>query len=190
MYGEPDLDLKMKTVQVLGQRKHRLKVIEQIDTGKKGDRYRLRCLCDCGKETVIRKDHFTLGKTRSCGCLKGGKLELGEASFNRLYYSYKQGAKHRSLTFALSEVEFRILTKQNCHYCGTPPSKTFKYRNGFGEYLYNGVDRIDNEKGYTVENSVACCSICNSMKSSLDKERFVAQIARIAAHQSGLKNSA
>lgn len=28
-----------------------------------------RCLCDCGKETVVRQQHLSSGKARSCGCL-------------------------------------------------------------------------------------------------------------------------
>lgn len=31
-------------------------------------------------------------------------------------------------------------------------------------YFYNGIDRLDNTKGYTPENSVACCKHCNSLK--------------------------
>jgi hypothetical protein len=34
---------------------------------------------------------------------------------------------------------------------------------------YNGIDRVDNEKGYLVENCVPCCFTCNSLKKSVTK---------------------
>lgn len=36
----------------------------------------------------------------------------------------------------------------------------------------SGLDRVDNDKGYTVENSVACCTRCNTMKSTYCLEEF------------------
>lgn len=43
-----------------------------------------------------------------------------------------------------------------------------------------GLDRIDNRKGYTVSNVVACCRTCNSMKSGQTVAAFIARCRRIA----------
>jgi len=40
------------------------------------------------------------------------------------------------------------------------------------EARVDGVDRVDNTKGYTKENCVPCCKICNRLKSDLTKEEF------------------
>ncbi len=31
------------------------------------------CLCDCGKETTVRYQHLSTGRTKSCGCGKRGR---------------------------------------------------------------------------------------------------------------------
>jgi len=46
----------------------RLKVIEYVDISKKRSYW--RCLCDCGKETVVAGKSLKSGKTASCGCLR------------------------------------------------------------------------------------------------------------------------
>ena len=46
-------------------------------------------------------------------------------------------------------------------------------------YRCNGVDRVDNNIGYTLENSVSCCSWCNSMKNILPVNEFLNKIKKI-----------
>lgn len=64
----------MKTrYNLLGQTFDRLKVIEEVEpyiepSGKK--RYRWRCLCECGNETIVTTCNLRTGHTRSCGCLE------------------------------------------------------------------------------------------------------------------------
>lgn len=36
----------------------------------------------------------------------------------------------------------------------------------------NGIDRVDSSKGYTVENSVACCKYCNTAKNTMTESEF------------------
>jgi len=33
-----------------------------------------KCLCDCGKERVVRSDRLKSGETKSCGCYSKDKL--------------------------------------------------------------------------------------------------------------------
>ena len=50
-----------------GQLFGRLTVLERAGTGSGG--YALwRCICDCGKETVVIGQHLRSGHTKSCGC--------------------------------------------------------------------------------------------------------------------------
>ena len=37
---------------------------------------------------------------------------------------------------------------------------------------FNGIDRIDSNIGYTVNNCVPCCTICNHMKNDLTTDEF------------------
>ncbi len=110
----------------------------------------------------------------------GYSLPKGEAAFNKLFLVYKRNAKRYKRDFELSKEEFRELTKQNCFYCGTEPIIGYNAdRRSHGKYLYNGVDRYDNSKGYTVDNAVPCCKICNTMKSNLDVDAFRNHIKKI-----------
>lgn len=42
-----------------------------------------------------------------------------------------------------------------------------------------GVDRVDSSKGYTIDNVVPCCDICNRMKLDKDITEFFDTIKRI-----------
>jgi len=90
----------------------------------------------------------------------------GEESFNALYSRYKKQSK--DLPFALTKDEFKKLTQQNCYYCGVEPQQ----EQNNGTYLYNGLDRLDNNLGYIANNVVACCKTCNRAKHALDAIQF------------------
>ena len=57
----------MKTVDISGKKYGRLTVVEfeQI----RNRHYYWRCLCECGKETVVDAGKLKNGHTQSCGCL-------------------------------------------------------------------------------------------------------------------------
>ena len=97
----------------------------------------------------------------------------------KAYCYYRTGAKVRNLEWNLTEDQFKSLIKQNCAYCNAEPTKrkTIAYREDFEEI--NGIDRIDSNKGYTIDNCVPCCSKCNLMKSNFTKESFLYHISKI-----------
>ena len=37
-------------------------------------------------------------------------------------------------------------------------------------FVYNGIDRVDNSKGYTLNNILVCCYDCNTKKGAITKE--------------------
>lgn len=111
------------------------------------------------------------------------QLPFGEAAFNALLYNYKRKAKSRNLVFDLTIDVFRLLTKQVCKYCGREPHRINKVNKRVGEYVYNGVDRVDNSQGYTAENVVACCYDCNRMKHALGETEFLTHVERIHTWQ-------
>ena len=52
-----------------------------------------------------------------------------------------------------------------------------------GDYVYNGIDRIDNNKGYTIDNIVPCCAKCNYAKGKLTLQEFKELIEGIYNHR-------
>jgi hypothetical protein len=156
-----------------GQKFGRLIVINRAENSR-NNRVRWLCKCDCGKETITASSNLKNGTVVSCGCYsrKIHSLPNGEAAKNDLLGSYKRNAKNRNLSFELSKEEFLELTKQNCFYCGKEPSTIRKNNSNNGDYIYNGIDRIDSSKGYTKENTVSCCSQCNMFKNKYLQSDF------------------
>jgi len=106
---------------------------------------------------------------------------------NRLYYEYQANAEKRDISFCLSFKAFNLIIINNCHYCGTEPTSVDRWKKkehkNQPKLKYNGIDRIDSDKGYNLKNVVPCCSICNLMKNYLKTDIFLAHIPKIYEFQ-------
>jgi hypothetical protein len=175
-------------VDMTGQRFDRLEV--ESFAGTRGrDNYRLwNCRCDCGNPTVVATRDLRRGNVKSCGCLSRegtvasgvNRLAVGESSLNQLYGNYRRSAASRGHLFELTKGEFYQLTSSPCFYCGTEPSQPGPCVAGtHGRYTYNGIDRVDNDLGYTVFNVRPCCKVCNYAKGVLTEAQFFAWAAKV-----------
>ena len=79
---------------------------------------------------------------------------------------YVKGAKKRNIHFTLPKTKFNELIVEKCYYCD--------YKDGI-----NGIDRIDNNKGYIEENVVTCCHFCNIAKGTQHPQEFVDKMKAI-----------
>lgn len=147
------------------------------------------CICDCGNKIVVDARRLKSGNTKSCGCLlkENGSITMkrrypnigyGDANFHCLIYDYKRAALKRNLSWTLSNEEAKNLFKSNCYYCNLEPCNVCNKRKLKGEFIYNGIDRLDNNKGYTIENCVTCCKICNRAKFQMTEDDFKKWIKR------------
>lgn len=101
------------------------------------------------------------------------------SSQRSLYWIYKNTlAKKRGHDFKLPLNEFINITQQNCFYCGSSPQRYFQKEKTKKGFLYNGIDRINNTKGYYSGNIVPCCKSCNESKSDLDRNDFISHIEK------------
>lgn len=170
---------------ISGQKIGRLTLLEKVQTsGWTEKRMAYKCRCECGTEKVISIISLTSGKIRSCGCYHKEhkndlKLNFGEAAFNSVYSGYIRGAKKRNLEFNLSKEECLILFKSNCHYCDIEPSNKKKNTCGEGIFIYNGIDRKNNNDGYIKTNVVPCCKFCNFAKNRWKIEDFLKWLEKI-----------
>lgn len=111
------------------------------------------------------------------------KLPPGEASARHLYYVYRRSAKKRSLEFNLSFNDAIEIWKQPCSYCGAEPQIVYQHNpNSNGGIIYNGIDRINNDLGYTKDNCTSCCKICNFAKRNQDLEDFKTWVKQAYIH--------
>jgi len=112
------------------------------------------------------------------------RFSSGQAARHQILATYKKDATRRGKKWLLTDYGFDRLTRGPCYYCGMLFSNECimgakSARGGNGSFLYNGIDRVDNEKDYTVENSVSCCKDCNRMKGKLSLDDFLSHIVQI-----------
>lgn len=99
--------------------------------------------------------------------------------------AFKKSAKVRGIPISISAEQFESITNSHCYYCGRTSEQmislnTFilgyngnnilikKARKSFAtnqlKSKHLGIDRKHSEEGYTLDNSVPCCVICNVTK--------------------------
>lgn len=94
------------------------------------------------------------------------------------YKRVKSDAVRAGREFSLPFEWFIHAIHAPCHYCGSVDANSINVASKRpGEYIiqdfrYNGLDRIDNERGYVIQNCVPCCAICNRAKNSLPYDVF------------------
>lgn len=71
----------------------------------------------------------------------------------QFFKDYVTNAVERGYIFELQYEDFNKLVLSPCYYCKFQKDREV-----------NGIDRVDNSKGYTKENCVPCCQVCNRMK--------------------------
>ncbi len=117
---------------------------------KRGNGFHSRC-------KVCRKAHYEANKETL--------LERHKAYYyrdpRRKWTIIKAAAKRRNINFSLPfELYETQLWGKPCHYCGCGLEVT-------------GLDRKDSSKGYSRDNVVPCCGLCNIKKNTKPYEQFI-----------------
>lgn len=164
-------------------------VIEFSEMRKHGSYW--KCECKCGNKRVVRGSSLTSGASKSCdlGECKYNGLPNGIANFNHIYRYYKHNAKLKNLEFKLTQKQFKNITSKNCHYCNGEPNNEYKAKSTNGSFIYNGIDRKNNKKGYTIRNSLPCCKKCNFLKKDMSYKEFTEHIYTISSNLKRRKNA-
>jgi len=186
-------------------------VRENPEKGEQRSRWLFNC--ECGSTRISKASAVVKGFIKSCKeCTakeyksaqgargRNKKFEPKEASFRAKASNVKAHAKIRNIPWALTLEQTSEILKMDCHYCGCGPSNpynTFKNRSWKqslkypkenvlekGEILYNGVDRLDSDIGYTPENSVPCCTFCNVAKNDRPVEEFLIWLDKLVKFRS------
>jgi hypothetical protein len=167
---------------VIGRKFNRLSPIEVYPVRDNwGVVFMAKCNCDCGNTTITRVWSLKNKKTQSCGCFNADKQRLlgNTAAMNAVYSSRRADAKRRYLTFSLTKDEFKAMASQLCFYCDAEPANEYGSNMYSENFIYQGIDRIDNSKGYVYSNCRPCCKYCNMAKSNQTEEEFLNRIKRI-----------
>lgn len=135
---------------------------------KRGHLYKCECN-DCKKiyffhSTTLKRKGF-----KGCRCNNDPCL-----SSKRYWYRvYKSNAKKRNLIFDLSFEKFISLCQSPCYYTGLINTITINKNDLSGIWKCNGIDRVDNTKGYIEGNIVPCSKQINKMKGNLNHLEFL-----------------
>ena len=126
----------------------------------------VRICVDCGKEyeKYLTKNNHESKRCKVCNEIQHNqdakRMDRNRNYKNemfknkeRYYKEYINNALRREYEFTLIFEEFCELVDKECFYC---------HYNIVEET--NGIDRVDNSKGYTKENTVSCCEKCNRIK--------------------------
>jgi rfaE bifunctional protein nucleotidyltransferase chain/domain len=157
------------------------------------------CQCSCGTIKNIFSYNLTRKHVKSCGCLNKELLKKGQAKIkeknlskrllpfpeNYLLSYYKVNAQRRGLDFQINHDTFKSLIYLPCYYCGRSGLSTIR-RHG-STFAFNGLDRVDNTKGYLETNVRTCCKFCNRMKGTLSERDFWLNVSAINSHSLGCK---
>lgn len=106
-----------------------------------------------------------------------------ESAWLYLFGLYEQNAERRGLAFGLTLEQFKFFASQPCHYCGAEPAQMVSRAFNFnGREPYNGLDRVDNSKGYILGNVVPSCGQCNIAKNDHSLDEFIDWAIRLHDH--------
>lgn len=132
--------------------------------------YKFLLYCDnCKTKKWVKRQS---GLKRKCsGCFgKIWKYDTEEdRKSNKAFTNYRYRAKKSGRVFSLTRERFLEIICQPCHWCGYAGTV--------------GVDRIDNDLGYTPDNSVACCKTCNYAKNDMSLREWHDWISRLISHR-------
>ena len=179
-----------KMLDISGQVFGRLTAIKPIGIASKTRRgYLWECQCICGKPKIAYISALRSGEVKSCGCfqdenrkLYSNKIYSPDSAARQLYNRYKRVASKVKREFDIDFDIFKRLTSSTCHYCRLEPLQEISNQ-GYTQWrLYNGIDRMDNSKGYILGNVVPCCKICNYAKRTMGYTEFRLWVLKTAQH--------
>jgi len=160
-----------KDIEMVGLKFGKLTVIEYYGLDKYKNKLWL-CKCDCGNETYVKTTYLINGKKMSCGC---NQHKTGSEVYNYTGYkdisgtkwnSIESNAKTRNLIFNITKEQvWEMFEKQNkiCSLTKLPIS----FKDGTAS-----IDRINNDKGYEIDNISIVHKDVNIMRNKFSIDYF------------------
>ena len=147
------------------------------------------CACSCGRNTCAKiifahSGDLAWGTTNSCQQQQHDKSI--HPAIRQYFTNTRYNAYYRNYIFELTLVQFITIIQQPCRYCGA--NNDIKRITQHGKQITrwalraNGIDRRNNDLGYTVENSIPCCALCNLAKRSMSAYEYINHCKNVAAN--------
>lgn len=147
------------------------------------------CLCNCGNEALVSRKHLISGATQSCGCLAREKTSkrswkgFGDIS-GKYWGDLSRSAKYRDVDFNITiEEAWDIFVKQKGRCKFTGEKLFFQERKKKQKSMQTAsLDRVDNTKGYTVDNCAWVHKRVNKLKNDFTTEELIYWSNKIVEH--------
>lgn len=136
----------------------------------------VECLV-CNEKRKLKNANLNNKLNNTCVCKTGYNIKVRSLNKEdqfilKVYRKFINSIKYRrNKEVDIDFNDYKSLVLKNCEYCDAD-YKT--HSSGL-----NGLDRIDSNKGYLLDNVVPCCYDCNIMKSDMKKDEFFKHIEKI-----------
>lgn len=180
--------------ELIGKVFGKLTVIEQVESyrnistkGTHTTRSRFKCICSCGEIRIAEGTKLRNGKVSRCmTCAYKSRPQSIErlTDEQRLFnLCVVNRCKGKNIKLEIDVNQYITISSNPCFYCGEPPKErtflnTAKRVKHIPLFLH-GIDRLDSNKGYIIDNCVSCCKYCNVAKSTMSVEQFKNHINKI-----------
>lgn len=124
-----------------------------------------RVCTSCGKAKPLSKygkaERYLLGRKRRCRECETVYRRTWRKNnpVKNAFYMLRSTAKLQDLECTISSSSFCVLVNQPCSYCQI----VYNPMRHAGSYW---LDRIDNQQGYTLDNVLPACGVCNRLRNS------------------------
>jgi len=151
--------------------------MEAVDTYQRADGKWCSLCPECGIEQAytLRRSavRSTKQKTLCPECLKKAAEENSLDDRTRLYNQFKRNAEKKEREWALTQEQMWAEYRGVCMLTGWPLSIHRKSTTA-------SLDRIDNEKGYTIDNVQWVHTMVNIAKFKYSQQQFIAMCKAVA----------
>ena len=184
-----------------GQKFGRLTFVRMTEQRNKSKSVLWELICECGEVCHLVANNVVRGHVKSCGCYKKEQYSILHEK-NRQYSPEISSARviWRQMYKEIDFDTFYHLSQMPCYYCGCQPHKVFNSANGaarrkkasimqlqFGDFTYNGLDRIDSGRDHSMDNVVPSCTECNTAKMDNTLDEFLEHIEMLYSHTRRLR---
>ena len=153
----------------------------------KGRRFNVTVQCICGNTFKSLYSSFLQRKGHDCGS-HGNFWYKRIDPHGILYEQYKDYLRLDNSKFALdpkiiSLQSFYNISDFSCVFCGGVKDII----SGQNSILGCGLDRLNNTLGYTRENTVPCCKVCNRGKSNMIYKEWLDHLRGVGGNKAIIK---
>lgn len=158
---------------------------EFIDQYKGARKSKIECW-NCYIERKNKRSRDSYPRRKREGKIKhNSETPLNSQYWAKISSRKRESSKSRSIKIEITPTEFRSWFKKNytgkCYYCDVSIDeyRSSNFLKKIRPHIRNfGIDRKDTTRGYSIDNIVVACNLCNSVKGSFFNDEEFKEIGK------------